>query len=324
MPRNKRRRTGCLSCRERRVKCDERKPSCERCETANIACAGYPQMRHVGPEPRRLRQEPLSTDMQRPEPGQIYSCWPVTLPNSPRPDQSPGLGARHVLGYHYFLSRTLPLLFPHEHVYFWRDVLCQEAWGSDYVHLTLTTLGNLHRAVIIMAARDENIQQNGIYEKLSAVQQYTQALQELANHLDDAKLIPEVLIGILCLMAYFEVSLQVAMSRIQSRDSPDCVSVVQRQSTCLCRAFESRRPLFADPYLVARYHICWVCKRSTYPAGRLFAVTESDMSYRSAISSALGDSIRLSFLQSSCTACAYASGADSRCTTRTADNDSHG
>ena len=95
-----------------------------------------------------------------------------------------------------------------------------------------------------MAARDETVQQNGLNEKLSAVQQYTQALQELANHLDDAKLVPEVVIGVLCLMAYFEVSLQVAMSRFKRRDSLDCVTVVQRQSTCLCRAFGSRRPLF--------------------------------------------------------------------------------
>jgi hypothetical protein len=209
MPRNKRRRTGCLSCRQRRVKCDERKPSCERCEAANIVCAGYPQMRHVEPEPRKRRQEALSSVTERPIPGHcghVDSSSPVPLPSNPRPDQNPGSGARHVLGYHYFLSRTLPLLFPLEHVYFWRDVLCQEAWGSEYVHLTLTSLGNLHRAVTLMTAREENVQQSGLNEKLSAVQQYTHALQELANHLDDAKRIPEILVGILCLMAYFEVS----------------------------------------------------------------------------------------------------------------------
>ena len=108
-----------------------------------------------------------------------------------------------MLGYHHFLSRTLPLLFPLEHMYFWRDVICQEGWGSESVQLTLTALGNLHRAVIMMTYRDETVQQSGLNEKLSAVQQYTQALQELATHLDDAKLTPEVLIGVLCLMAYF-------------------------------------------------------------------------------------------------------------------------
>lgn len=207
MPRNKRRCTGCLSCRQRHVKCDERRPSCERCEAANIVCAGYPQMRHVELEPRRLRKEAPPTDTQQSVVGHVYSSLPAPLPNSPRPDQSPGSGARHVLGYHHYLTRTLPLLFPPEHMYFWRDVLCQEAWGSEYVHLTLTALGNLHRAVIMMAACEETVQQAGLNEKLSAVQQYTQALQELANHLDDARSVPKVLVGVLCLMAYFEVSL---------------------------------------------------------------------------------------------------------------------
>lgn len=254
IPRNKRRRTGCLSCRQRRVKCDERKPSCERCEAANIVCAGYPQMRHIGPEPRERRQEPLSSDTERPVSGHIKSSSPAPLPNHPRPDQNPGSGARHVLGYHYFLSRTLPLLFPVEHLYFWRDVLCQEAWGSEYVHLTLTSLGNLHRAVNLMTAREDAVQQSGLNEKLSAVQQYAQALQELANHFHDAKCIPEVLVGVLCLMAYIEVSLRIAMFCTTNGDSPDCTPVFQRQYSCLCWAFESRYLLHADPYFSSRCH----------------------------------------------------------------------
>lgn len=119
-------------------------------------------------------------------------------------------------------------------MYFWRDVLCQEGWGSEYVHLTLTALGNLHRAVIMMTAPDETVQEGGLDEKLSAVQQYTQAFQELATHLNDAKHAPEVLVGVLCFMAYFEVRLEVATFRITDYDSPDCFLVVQWQSACLC------------------------------------------------------------------------------------------
>ncbi|KAK8032557.1 hypothetical protein PG990_002291 [Apiospora arundinis] len=33
--------TGCWTCRRRRVKCDEAKPSCERCNRLNISCDGY-------------------------------------------------------------------------------------------------------------------------------------------------------------------------------------------------------------------------------------------------------------------------------------------
>ena len=34
-------RTGCQSCKQRRVKCDESKPTCLRCDKANLVCSGY-------------------------------------------------------------------------------------------------------------------------------------------------------------------------------------------------------------------------------------------------------------------------------------------
>lgn len=37
----KRTRTGCLTCRKRRIKCDERKPYCNNCEKSKKCCAGY-------------------------------------------------------------------------------------------------------------------------------------------------------------------------------------------------------------------------------------------------------------------------------------------
>ncbi|CAG9955358.1 unnamed protein product [Clonostachys rosea f. rosea IK726] len=37
-------RTGCITCKTRHVKCDERKPTCQRCTTAEITCQGYSDM----------------------------------------------------------------------------------------------------------------------------------------------------------------------------------------------------------------------------------------------------------------------------------------
>lgn len=42
--------------------------------------------------------------------------------------------------------------------------------------------------------------------KITAVKLYTQALEELAEHLEEAKQTPALLVATLCLMAYFEVS----------------------------------------------------------------------------------------------------------------------
>src|SRR5690349_9284878 len=51
-------RTGCITCKTRHVKCDERKPTCFRCEKAGMKCAGY----ITNPEPRISRRAPKSAE----------------------------------------------------------------------------------------------------------------------------------------------------------------------------------------------------------------------------------------------------------------------
>lgn len=50
-------RTGCLTCKQRRVKCDEAKPVCQRCKTGRFQCAGYdpPKAWIFDPQPRSSR-----------------------------------------------------------------------------------------------------------------------------------------------------------------------------------------------------------------------------------------------------------------------------
>jgi hypothetical protein len=247
----RRARTGCLTCRARRVKCDEQVPECSRCVAANVACAGYEQQRVVVPmrpqhHVHRQRQnvssspallsgpslQPLSNPVS-PSEGDAVSLssgsffepqsvvqYPTTttnitigshtpliaFPSSPYSSQCPSLGARHVLGYHQVLLRTLPILFPPQHLRFWRDELLQEAWGCNHLYLTLVALGNIHRAALMAIADSECDRANGLDMKITAVQLYTEALQELAKHLEETKQTPVLLVASLCLMAYFEVS----------------------------------------------------------------------------------------------------------------------
>jgi hypothetical protein len=258
-------RTGCLTCRARRVKCDEQIPQCRRCVAANVACAGYEQRRVVVPvrsqdRARRRRQmaSPLSPPRSlhslgnqqsfnsnlepedtagtspsglpleshnathRPKTTDIGDHTPlVAFPSGPRSSQCPSIGARHVLGYHQVLLRTVPLLFHHQHLQFWRDELLQEAWGCNYLYLTLVALGNSHRAALMTVADSERDRANGLDMKITAVQLYTQALKELAYHLDEAKQTPVLLVANLCLMAYFEVSSCTVFSRspVVAKDS---------------------------------------------------------------------------------------------------------
>lgn len=216
------------------MKCDEAKPTCERCEAANVECAGYEQKRQI--RPRRSRHGPRtesgspeeelgpmlgsaakSTPESAPEsshhaglavPSYRDDGLPlVALPANPRADQRPVDQARNVLAYHQLLFRTLPLLFPPEHLPFWRDKLCEEAWSTEYAFLALIALGGMHRAALMISMPGEDDRDRGIDTKVIAVHVYTDALQALASNLASAKRAPIFLVAVLCIMAYFEVSL---------------------------------------------------------------------------------------------------------------------
>ncbi|KAH6611287.1 hypothetical protein Trco_001307 [Trichoderma cornu-damae] len=252
----RRTRTGCLTCRARRVKCDERKPTRNRCTAANVECAGYAPKRRIdvrAPNRHRsasqsqqnspagesamaddddVRSERFQVSPQDP-PGSTPSgpasgpasapsacsapCAPfprpqfrhdglplVGLPSNPRPSQQPCAASREVLAYHQFCFRTLPVLFPADHLPFWRDRLCDEAWCIEYAQRGILALGCMHRAALMISMLGENYRNRGMDTKVIAVQTYTQALQELSSRLDEAEKSLDVLSAVLVLMAYFE------------------------------------------------------------------------------------------------------------------------
>lgn len=43
---------GCISCKARRVKCDETHPNCQRCQKTGIRCKGYDQFKWIDEKPR--------------------------------------------------------------------------------------------------------------------------------------------------------------------------------------------------------------------------------------------------------------------------------
>lgn len=229
MTEKRRRRTGCLTCRARHVKCDERKPECERCEAGNIECAGYLPKKQVQVRESQRRSHrrgassalnnaqslspdfassPLSNGESLNYSQQLFrndGLPLIGLPSNPRPSQRPLAGAREVLAYHQYLFRTLPVLFPAEHLWFWRDRLCEEAWGIEYLYMTFSSLGSMHRAVLMMSMPGENDQDRGLDTKVIAIQAYTFAIQELSRNFEEAKKTQDILIATLILMAYFEV-----------------------------------------------------------------------------------------------------------------------
>lgn len=129
----------------------------------------------------------------------------VGLPSNPHPSQRPLVGTREVLAYHQFLFRTLRVLFSEEYMWFWRDRLCEEAWGVEYLFKMFSSPGSIHRAALMMSMPGEKYQGRGLDTKVIAIQSYTYTLQELSLYFEDAKKMQDVFIATLILMAYFEV-----------------------------------------------------------------------------------------------------------------------
>ncbi|KAI0148008.1 hypothetical protein F4776DRAFT_293875 [Hypoxylon sp. NC0597] len=78
-------RTGCITCKIRRVKCDETKPACTRCTSTGRKCDGY-----EGNAPPRQKKAPSS-------PGPLASTFPTLLTD-------PYLAKRHELAQHGFAA----------------------------------------------------------------------------------------------------------------------------------------------------------------------------------------------------------------------------
>ncbi|KAH8669145.1 hypothetical protein BX600DRAFT_267535 [Xylariales sp. PMI_506] len=234
--RRKRRRTGCLSCRARHVKCDEKKPTCERCEAANITCAGYEQVRRVqvrrsrhhhsasqshlvDPQHRVLPMAPTSTSHKAlADSWETQKAWVelpvhnsrpdglplVALPTNPREQCRPHDAARPILAYHQYLFRTVSLLFPEAHLYFWRDRLSEAAWELEYVFEAIIALGTVHRAVLLLSTPRDIDKHRGIDTQVIAAQAYVKAIQSLSASFQDAERSLDTLAAVLVLLAYFE------------------------------------------------------------------------------------------------------------------------
>ena len=219
MEESKRRtRTGCLTCRARRVKCDETKPTCRRCEAANVECNGYEQKRHVNA--RRSKRSASVVGAPRVHAAgcvsdhQIAPAHPkfredglplIGFPNIPNLAQRPHDRARDLLAYHQFMFRTLFTLFPPEHLHFWRESMCEAAWDTEYIYDAIMALGTVHRCCLMRSQSDEEDQNRSMDTQVIAAKAYTTALQKLSHDIEVAKKTMPLLIGTLVFFAYLEV-----------------------------------------------------------------------------------------------------------------------
>lgn len=212
--RKRRVRTGCLTCRRRHVKCDERKPLCQRCQAANLVCNGYESKRYVAPKPRPKFSSSGQDSQKAPTTiPDLASEYPslllplVALPNNPRESQRPHSRARDVLAHHQYNFRTVSMLFREDHLYFWRDHILEAAWEIEYVWDAVISIGTIHRSVLLLAQPHD--QWRGYDVKVVGLAYYGNALRRVSGEVGAQNDIPrELLIAVLLLLTYFEVGLK--------------------------------------------------------------------------------------------------------------------
>ncbi|EME50210.1 hypothetical protein DOTSEDRAFT_68927 [Dothistroma septosporum NZE10] len=86
----RRTKTGCLTCRKRRIKCDEGHPTCRNCQKSKRECLGYDPIFKTQPGPANIQPAPAGNNSQA-----NASATPNTLSINPyqHPQTYPGSGS---------------------------------------------------------------------------------------------------------------------------------------------------------------------------------------------------------------------------------------
>lgn len=142
-------RTGCMTCKQRRVKCDELKPRCDRCVKAGRQCAGYAEAQ---PKNRQAAGRPL-----------VFISYMV-------PDDSisllPGVSSREKRALEFFKQHTLLETFATPD---WPEHLLRASNHEDAVRHAIVALGALHEHYSVTSQVDEGF----------AMKQYSKAMTKI-------------------------------------------------------------------------------------------------------------------------------------------------
>ncbi|KAF5862177.1 hypothetical protein ETB97_012074 [Aspergillus alliaceus] len=113
-------RTGCYTCKIRRIKCDEARPTCARCTSTGRKCDGYP----TGSTASKVKGT-LQTHL---------SLQPFT-------DAGEGMS------FDYFCRHTVSQLFGYvDTSSFWRHIILQMCYSEPVVRYAAMSLSDLHRS----------------------------------------------------------------------------------------------------------------------------------------------------------------------------------
>ncbi|OOF93303.1 hypothetical protein ASPCADRAFT_516969 [Aspergillus carbonarius ITEM 5010] len=162
-------RTGCLTCK--RVKCDERKPSCLRCLSTKRICEGYP----------------------------ILDRPTIAITNQ--------LADEERRAFSYFRSRTAHRIFGEQDANEWVPVILQIAHVEPAIRHGITALASLHESlepVNELTWLRQTPQDRSLSAQMLALRHYNHAIQSLRSESIDMSSLPDITMVLCILFLCFE------------------------------------------------------------------------------------------------------------------------
>ncbi|KAL2062021.1 hypothetical protein VTL71DRAFT_6287 [Oculimacula yallundae] len=210
---NPKTKTGCLTCKIRRVKCGEEKPSCSRCIKYRVVCDGY-----VAPESRQKVSRASSNSSRDLLPKTIFEISVQTAFS-----RSPFKDATEYQYFDLFCSRTALAIFPESDSGSTRRMMLQSCHTNPALRHAIIAIGALDKTS--ETARDfRNLSVDGSTGTSSsnehhraALQQYTKAVSLMRSSNQPMGLRAALLncLVILCFEAW-NGSLDLAVQQVQT------------------------------------------------------------------------------------------------------------
>ncbi|KAK6609139.1 C6 zinc finger domain protein [Botrytis cinerea] len=175
-------RSGCVTCKRRRIKCDERKPECNRCQVFGVACEGYGvrisiNRRKPDPKPLLPRTDEVSPISLSPQSSHSQQLSPHSSPSMRLPfrDESEERYFRT-----YLTKTSISVTWSRSRVFsssLWDRIIMQAAHDESYLREMLVAIGSF--------AESKDVQSRGyadeaVQMRVFAVKRYGLALRSMS------------------------------------------------------------------------------------------------------------------------------------------------
>ncbi|CZR39216.1 uncharacterized protein FPRO_05592 [Fusarium proliferatum ET1] len=145
-------RSGCRECKRRKVKCDERLPSCFNCARRGITCTLTSSQQ--SPQKTGAIRLPLLNNRETeasPDALSVAEVWSAPTPGASLDFQDHGLELMH--HYSTITANTLALRLDMQHI--WRMVLPEMSYNTPFLSHGILSVAALHKAHLLPARRDK-------------------------------------------------------------------------------------------------------------------------------------------------------------------------